>query len=139
MARERLREIPQLQKDFEADKELLDLISPAPAQKEAEPPFADAEAVILKGEQRYATIQASILAIFAIPHSAAGLPAMPDDKKAEFIASNQARSAAQAKAFEKLKSATVVIIPNASHFVFESNEQEVEKDVKKFLTSLKTE
>jgi non-heme chloroperoxidase len=61
---------------------------------------------------------------------------MPEDKKAEFIAFDQAQSAAQAKAFEKLKSAKVVILPNADHFVFFSNEQEVEKDIRDFLAKL---
>lgn len=56
--------------------------------------------------------------------------------EAEVIALNQAESADQAKAFEKLKSAKVVIIPNANHYMFQSNEQEVEKDVKDFLGRL---
>jgi non-heme chloroperoxidase len=64
---------------------------------------------------------------------------MTDDKKAEYLAVDQANSAAQAKAFEKLNSAKVVIIPNADHFVFLSNKQEVEKDMKDFLATLKTE
>jgi pimeloyl-ACP methyl ester carboxylesterase len=64
---------------------------------------------------------------------------MTDNKKAEYIALDQAISATQAKAFEKLKSAKVVILPNADHFVFLSNEQEVEKDMKDFLATLKTE
>lgn len=42
----------------------------------------------------------------------------------------------QARAFEKLKSAKVVIIPNADHYVFRSNEQEVEKDIKDFLSTI---
>ena len=62
-----------------------------------------------------------------------------DDKKAEYVALDQANSAAQAKAFERLQSAKVVILPNADHFVFFSNEQEVEKDMKDFLATLKTE
>jgi alpha-beta hydrolase superfamily lysophospholipase len=64
---------------------------------------------------------------------------MADDKKAEFIALDQAKSAAQAEAFEKLKSAKVVILPNADHYVFFSNEQEVEKDIKDFLATLNAE
>jgi non-heme chloroperoxidase len=84
----------------------------------AERPFADAAAAIIMGEQKYTNIQAPILAIFASPHSAEHLPPMSDDKKSEFLAMDHAKSAAQAKAFEKLKSAKVVILPNADHFVF---------------------
>ena len=91
---------------------------------------------IVKGEQKYTNIQVPILAIFASPHSTAHLPEMPEDKKAEFIALDQAKTAVQAKAFEKLKSAKVVILPNADHFVFFSNEQGVEKDIRDFLATL---
>lgn len=61
---------------------------------------------------------------------------LPEDKRAEFIALDQAESAAQAKAFEKLKSANVVILPNADHFMFFSNEQEVEKDIRDLFATL---
>ena len=61
---------------------------------------------------------------------------MPDDKKSAFTALDQARTAVQAKAFEQLSSAKVVTLPNADHYVFLSNEQEVEKDIKDFLATL---
>jgi pimeloyl-ACP methyl ester carboxylesterase len=135
-----LAAIPQLQKDLEADQKRAELLPPPPNPGKRPPlPFADAAAAITKGEQKYTNIQAPILAIFASPHSIAHLPPMPDDKKSEFLALDQAKSAAQAKAFEKLKSAKVVILPNADHFVFFSNEQEVEKDMKDFLATLKAE
>jgi non-heme chloroperoxidase len=93
----------------------------------------------IKGEQKYASIQVPLLAIFASPHSTDRLPPMTDDKKAQYVALDQANSAVQAKVFEKLKSAKVAILPNADHFVFLSNEQGVEKDMKDFLATLKTE
>jgi non-heme chloroperoxidase len=131
---------PRLQKDLEADRKRFELMPRPPTrQTKAEPPFADASAAIIMGEQKYTNIQAPILAIFASPHSTAGIPRMPDEKKSEWIALDQAKSVAQAKAFEKLKSAKVVIIPNADHFVFFSNEQEVEKNMKDFLMTLKSE
>lgn len=135
-----LAALPQLQKDLEADQKRSELLPhpPNPGAR-AEPPFADAAAAIIKGEQKYTSIQAPILAIFASPHNPAHLPPMSDDKKSAFLVLDQAKSAAQAKAFEKLKSAKVVLIPNADHFVFFSNGQEVEKDMKDFLAALKTE
>jgi pimeloyl-ACP methyl ester carboxylesterase len=135
-----LADLPSLQKDLEADQKMAQLMPPPPAaQANALPPFANAAEAIMRGEQKYTNIQVPVLAIFASPHNPAHMPRIPDDKKAEFVALDQARSAAQAKAFEKLKSAKVVIIANADHFVFFSNEQEVEKDIKDFLSTLKAE
>lgn len=110
---------------------------PRPEQQSgSEPPSATVANAIVEGEEKYTDIQAPILAIFASPHNPANLPPLAPDKKAEFLALDQARSAAQAKAFEQLRSAKVVILPNADHFVFFSNEMEVEKAMKDFLTSL---
>ncbi|MGB8031705.1 MAG: alpha/beta hydrolase [Terracidiphilus sp.] len=132
-----LADLSQLQKDLESHQKMAELLPPPPnSTTRPEPPFADAAAAIINGEQKYTNIQVPILAIFASPHSTARLPHMPEDKKAEFIALDQAKSAAQAKAFEKLKSAKMVILPNADHYVFLSNEQDIEKDMKDFLASL---
>jgi non-heme chloroperoxidase len=132
-----LAALPQLQKDLEADQKRAELLPPPPNPgKRPAPPFADAAAAIIKGEQKYTNIQAPILAIFASPHSTAHLPPMTDDKKSAFIALDQARTGVQAKAFEQLKYAKVVTFPNAEHYVFLSNEQEVEKDIKDFLATL---
>jgi pimeloyl-ACP methyl ester carboxylesterase len=132
--------LPQLQKDLEAYQKRTDLLAPPPnSAQPAKSPVAGPGTAIIKGEQKYTNIPVPLLAIFASPHSTDRLPPMTDDKKAEYVALDQANSAAQAKAFEKLKSAKVVILPNADHFVFLSNEQEVEKDMKDFLATLKTE
>jgi len=130
-----LSEIRLVQKDLETFQSQLELLPPPP-NSGAMPVVPFAAPAIIRGEQKYTNIQVPILAIFASPHSTAHLPQMPEDKKAEFIALDQAESAAQAKAFEKLKSAKVVILPNADHFVFFSNEQEVEKDIRNFLATL---
>jgi non-heme chloroperoxidase len=130
-----LSEIRLVQKDLETFQTRLELLPPPP-DSGPRPAAPFAPSVVIRGEQKYTNIQVPILAIFASPHSTAHLPKMPEDKKAEFIAFDQAESAAQAKAFEKLKSAKVVILPNADHFVFLSNEQEVEKDIRDFLATL---
>jgi len=129
-----------LQKDLEAIRKRAELLPP-PVQSGTRPklPFADAASAIDKGEQKYTNIQLPILALFANPHSTARLPHMTDEKRAEFIALDQVQTSAQVKAFQKLKSAQVMIIPNADHYVFLSNEQEVEKDIKDFLNTLKSE
>ena len=132
-----LAELPRLQKDLEADKKRAELMPPPPpAPAGAEPPSAAIANAIIRGQEKYTDIPDPVLAIFASPHNPANLPPLAADKKAEFLALDQARSAAQAKAFEKLKSAKVVILPNADHYVFFSNEQEVEKAMKDFLASI---
>jgi non-heme chloroperoxidase len=130
-----LSEIRLVQKDLETFQRQFELLPPPP-DSGTSPVVPFAPPAIIRGEQKYTNIQVPILAIFASPDSSANLPKMPEDKKAEFIALDQAESAAQAKAFEKLKSAKVVILPNADHFVFLSNEQEVEKDINDFLATL---
>lgn len=133
-----LAEFPLLQKDLEEYQKWIELMpSPLNTETKAEPPFSQAAAAIIMGEQKYTSVQAPILAIFASPHSTADMPRIPDEKKSEWIELDRAKSSAQAKAFKKLKSARVVIIPNADHFVFFSNEREVEEDMKDFLSTLR--
>ena len=130
-----LAAIAQLQKDLE-DHQKMENLAPPPPSAMAKAPFADAAAAIFKGQEKYSNIPVPILAIFANPHNPARLPKMTDDQKAAFIALDQAKTDAQIKAFEKLKLAKVVSLPNADHYVFLSNEPEVEKDIKDFLGSL---
>lgn len=132
-----LAELPRLQKDLEADKKRDDLMPlRSPGQAGSGSPVATVGDAIIRGEEKYTRLEDPILAIFASPHNPANLPPIAADKKAEFLALDQARSAAQAKAFEQLKSAKVVMLPNADHYVFFSNEQDVEKAMKDFLTSI---
>jgi pimeloyl-ACP methyl ester carboxylesterase len=129
-----LLELPVLEKDLEADQKQDELMPPG--QTGHEPPFAVAANAINKGEEKYTDLQVPILAIFACPHNPANLPPLAPDKKAEFIALDQSRTEAQVKAFGRLQSAKVVVLPNADHFVFFSNEPEVEKAMKDFLGTL---
>ena len=78
-----------------------------------------------------------ILAIFANPHDPTNyFPNVSQDKLSALSALDQARTAAQVKAFQKLKSAKVVELPNANHYVFKSNTQDVERAMKDFLKTL---
>jgi pimeloyl-ACP methyl ester carboxylesterase len=132
-----LAAIPQLRHDLETDERQIDLLTPrSPRQPGSEPPFAAAASAIIKGEQKYTNINVPILAIFASPHDPAHLRTMPAGRKSEFVALDHAKTSAQARAFKKLRSAKVVIYPNADHYVFFSNEQEVEKEMTRFLGSL---
>ena len=89
------------------------------------------------GEQKYTNIHDPALAIFACPHDFAR--AFPADLKARQVITDSDRVSctAQAKAFKTANPcAQIVLIPNADHWVFVSNEAEVVKDMKEFLHSL---
>ena len=98
------------------------------------PPIALA---ILFGEQKYTSIKDPALAIFACPHDFTRM--FPTDLKARQAMAERDRTSctAQSKAFKAaVPSAQVVLIPNADHWVFVSNEAEVVKEMKAFLQSL---
>lgn len=130
-----LSEIRRVQRDLETFKRQLELLPPQ-ANSGTKPVVPFAAPAIIRGEQKYTNIQAPILAIFASPHANPSLAQMSEEKRAESISLDQQQSAAQAKAFEQLKFAKVVMLPNANHFVFFSNEQEVEKEIKDFLDTV---
>jgi len=94
-------------------------------------------AAIQFGEQKYTKIDVPILALFAVPHAAS--PALKDypAAKAAIIEADRERSSTQANAFEAgLPSAHVVRLPNASHYIFKSNEADVVREMDAFLTKL---
>ena len=86
--------------------------------------------LVQNGMQKYTQIPARILAIYAIPRDRG-------------ITDPAARAAADAQdleavnAFETgLPSARVVRLPHASHYVFQSNEADVLREMKAFIGSL---
>ena len=77
------------------------------------------------------------LVIFADPHDFGG--AMKDNPKARAAmqAANDRDTERQAVAFERqVPSAHVVRIPNASHYVFRSNEADVLREINAFISTL---
>jgi non-heme chloroperoxidase len=126
----------QFEKDLQQmTKETPDLPGPpTPPLPSRRPPIP---AAILFGEQKYTKIDAPILAIFAIPHDLG--PRFKDypAAKAAITEADRARFSAQANAFETgLPSAHVVRIPNATHYIFKSNEAEVIREMNVFLSKL---
>ncbi len=126
--------LPQVEKDLQDHQKELQTM-PALPQPPSELPSA-AQA-IFAGQQKYMDIRDPILAIFAVPHDLG--PAFKDDPAARAAAeaNDAARAGAQAKAFESgLPSARVVRLPNANHYVFQSNEADVLREMNAFLSSL---
>lgn len=92
---------------------------------------------IMNGMQKYTKIPTPILAIYAVPHDR-GAFANPDPTaRAADEARDEATTGAQAKAFESaLPSAKVVRLPHADHYVFQSNEADVLREMNMFLAGL---
>jgi pimeloyl-ACP methyl ester carboxylesterase len=88
------------------------------------------EQAILAGMQKYTDIEVPILAIYALPHGGGELGPAAE-------ARDLVTTGAQAKAFETgLPSARVVRLPHASHYVFQSNEADVLREMNAFISSL---
>jgi hypothetical protein len=77
------------------------------------------EVAISKGERKYTSLKCPMLSLIAWP-SDAGPPLI-----------------AQASAFERIPSAHVVRLRNANHYIFRSNEADVEREMKTFMDALK--
>jgi non-heme chloroperoxidase len=89
------------------------------------------------GEQKYTDIRASVLAIYANPRNPAPYAYNTPAERAAFEALQTAGIEAQAKAFEKgVRSARVVRLPHANHYVFLSNEADVLREMRAFLAGL---
>jgi pimeloyl-ACP methyl ester carboxylesterase len=99
----------------------------------AKPGFHAAVA-ITAGERKYTAIHVPILAIYALPHDMG--PSNPRGAAAEAADVNSI-TGPQARAFEKgVPSARVVRLPRASHYVFQSNESDVLREMKAFISAL---
>lgn len=126
--------LPQFEKDLREQQKALQSI-PALPQSGGLSSFTFQ--AVFAGEQKYTDIRVPILAIFAVPHDLGSL--FKDDPTARGAAEaiDAAFAGAQAKAFEiGLPSARVVRLPNADHWVFQSNEADVLREMNAFLGSL---
>ena len=101
------------------------------------PPRSPIGAALNFGAQKYTSIPVPALAIYACPHNWDRLPANEPERKAASIADDTARCTAWANAFRRgVPSARVVLIPNADHYVYLTNETQVIAEMNEFLGSL---
>lgn len=97
---------------------------------------------ILDGTKKFAQIKVPVLAIVAHPHdSSAELRSLTDpDQRARmeaFVSEMDARAEKQIAVFRKgVPGAHVVVLPNAHHYVFMSNEADVLREMKAFIEKL---
>ena len=127
--------LPQLEKDLQ--EHLKDLESRGPPPDQPPPKFPAVETAILEGEQKYTEIHAPLLLIYAVPHS--GYPPVKDPAmRAAAEARDEANGNAQAQAFASaVPQAHLVKLPHANHYVFQSNEADVLREMDAFIAGLK--
>ena len=98
-------------------------------------PITTPREAIMAGQQEYTDIHGPILAFFPIPHD---LRKRQDWKEAGALAAAEADDARRMEALIKAfkagtPQAEVIRLPNASHFVYVSNEADVLREVRTFL------
>jgi pimeloyl-ACP methyl ester carboxylesterase len=127
--------LPQLEKSLQ--ERLKDLESAPPPDNQPRPNLRPAAVAILDSEQKYTEIHAPVLLIYAAPHS--GYPPVKDPAmRASAEARDEANANAQAKAFvAAVPQAHVVKLPHANHYVFDSNEADVLREMDAFIAGLK--
>src|SRR6201996_8376578 len=101
------------------------------------PPRSPINAAMNFGMERYTSIAVPALAIYACPHNWDRLPDDGSRRKAALIADDKARCTAWADNFKHgVPGARIVMIPNADHYVYLSNEAQVVAAMNAFLASL---
>lgn len=101
------------------------------------PPRSPINAALNFGQEKYTNIPVPTLAIYACPHNWDRFPGSPA-RKAALIADDTARCTAWANAFTRgVRSARVVRIANADHYVYLSNESQVVREMNTFLHGLR--
>ncbi len=101
------------------------------------------DAVMLQGIKKYADIPVPALAIFAIPHAQGKWVNDSTDPKVleaakAFSAADLVLTTRQAKVFEDgVPTAHVVRLRGADHYVYLSNEADVLREMKSFLSTLR--
>jgi pimeloyl-ACP methyl ester carboxylesterase len=111
---------------------------PAPPGLDAASGDTGAARMILDGEQKYTKIPLPILAIYALPHDLSRQAGVTQEVRAAQAAVEETIVGAHIAAFERgLPSARVVRIPNADHYVFQSNEVDVLREMNTFIAGLR--
>jgi len=91
---------------------------------------------VMLAEERFHSIETPLLAIFSYP--SAPYPSQTSDpaKLAASRAAETIREEAQIAIFREQPRAKVVVIPNATHYIFLSREEEVIAQISEFVNSL---
>lgn len=101
------------------------------------PPRSPINAAMNFGMQKFTSIPVLALAIYACPHNWDRLPDDGSGRKATLIADDKVRCTAWAENFKHgVPGSRIVMIPNADHYVYLSNEVRVVSEINAFLATL---
>ena len=101
------------------------------------PPRSPINAAMNFGMQKFTSIPVPALAIYACPHNWDRLPDDGSGRKAALIADDKVRCTAWADNFKHgVPGSRIVMIPNADHYIYLSNEAQVATEINAFLASL---
>ena len=131
-------DLPALERSLKARQAVLSVLDSSALAAVA--PFAEARfdlrQAILEGHQRYTTISAPMLAIVALPHRMRPRVASDPRQLAQWQ-TWEAQDAAHTDAVERsIAGVRVVRLPNADHFVHQSNEADVLREIRAFIARL---
>jgi non-heme chloroperoxidase len=128
------RDLPRFGQDLAAmQKQIASLPDDTPSPPDT--PENRAAAAVSRGVEVHGRVQCPALAIFAIPHDFAYV--QDAKERARLAAEDTIHTGGQADAFQKgNRQAHVVRIANASHFVFQSNEADVLREIDEFAAGL---
>ena len=127
-------DLPRFETDLQEQQKVLQSMSPRTQRPDDVPPAVQA---ILAGEQEFTNVPVPILAIFANPHDLGSMFKDDPAARSAAVARDVAYTGTQAKAVQTgLPTSRVVQLPNADHYVFQSNESDVLREMNAFLNSL---
>jgi pimeloyl-ACP methyl ester carboxylesterase len=128
--------LPQMERDLRGKSKQLAALP----NQDVTPPAQHPNPIIralLGGEEKYTSVHAPVLAIFAAPHEASPAVAKDPAARAKADSAELAWVLPQIAAFRRgVPNARVVVLPNANHYVFNSNEAEVLRDIRAFIDGL---
>jgi non-heme chloroperoxidase len=133
---EMLSSVAQLQRDLQQSVTRNAYLPdpPGPAHPSPPPPVI---AAIVFGTRKYFDIRSPILAIFACPHKLESALRDNPTTKSQVASNDLATCSAKASALRAgIPSAQIVLVPNADHYVFNSNEEDVLREMNAFLEKL---
>lgn len=126
--RELLSQLPRLQKELDALLKQMNDNPPRNDPSRLPPPQI---AATLGGQQKFTRMTVPVLAIFAYRHQLPGDGMLKDEQQRTAAAKEDVFTEEHVDALKTVvPSACIVRIPNAGHFVFQSNEAEVLRDVR---------
>lgn len=126
--------LPKVDADVQDFQSEMALLPAMPPRTTVPPPILVA---IEAGAEKFTDIKAPALAIFADPHNFGQLFADNPKARQALMMNDFNRTSAQADAFQAgVPGSHVIRIPNASHMIFQSNPEEVLREIEAFAAKL---